>query len=167
MVSSSRTATQLMIIARPNQSATWHANLIVLTVLSIPLLTVAVGFAILGAWLILPFAGAELVALGVALYHVNWKQQYRQVITVNADSVEVDQGHYVPSQHWRFRKQSAGLTITAEQHPWDGPELHVHDRNDSVLLGEFLNREDSLKLLDLLRQEIRVRSHCSSMQRDF
>ncbi len=46
---------------------------------------------------------------------------------------------------WFGSKEATGkepvLTVTAEQHPWDGPELHVHDRNDSVLLGEFLNRE--------------------------
>ncbi len=167
MVSSTRTATRLMIIARPNQSATWSANVLLLLALSVPVLGIAVVFALLGAWLILPFAGLELLALGAALYHVNWKQQYRQVITVSADSVCIDAGYHAPRRRWRFPRQGTGLTITAEQHPWDGPELCVHDRNASVTLGEFLNREDSLKLIDLLQREIRVCARCTRTLREF
>jgi uncharacterized membrane protein len=158
VVSSTRTASRLMIIARPNQSASWRANLLLLFAISIPVLTIAVVFALLGAWLILPFAGAELLALGAALHYANWKQQYQQVITVSDDSVYIDKGRRAPSERWRFARQGIGLTITTEQHPWDGPELCVHDRNDRVTLGEFLNREDSLKLIELLQGEFRVRS---------
>jgi uncharacterized membrane protein len=167
VVSSARTATQLMIIARPDQSATWGVNLLLLAALAVPLLTIAVVFALLGAWLILPFAGLELLALGAALYRVNWKQQYRHVITLSEDSVWIDKGHYSPRQRWRFPRHSTGLTITAEPHPGDGPELCVHDCNESVTLGEFLNREDSLKLIDLLQREIRVRSHSVRALREF
>jgi uncharacterized membrane protein len=167
VVSSIRTATQLMIIARPDQSATWRANLLLLLALAVPVLAIAVVFAALGAWLVLPFAGLELLALGSALYHVNWKQQYRHVITVSAESVSIAKGHYAPRQRWRFARHSAGLTVTAEQHPWDGPELCVYDHHESVTLGEFLNRDDSLKLIALLQQEVRVRSRGVRTQREF
>jgi uncharacterized membrane protein len=167
VVSSARTATHLMIIARPDQSATWRSNMLLLLALAVPVLAIAVVFAVLGAWLILPFAGLELLALAAALYHVQWKQQYRHVITVSADSVWIAKGHYAPRQRWRFVRHSTGLTITAQQHPWYGPELKVHDRNESVTLGEFLNREDSLKLIELLQQEIRVRAHSARTLREF
>ncbi|MEZ5504261.1 MAG: DUF2244 domain-containing protein [Halioglobus sp.] len=167
MISSSRTATQLMIIARPNHSASWHDNLLLLLGLSIPMFIVAIGFALLGAWLILPFAGAELLALAAALYHVNWKLQYRHVITVSKDSVRVDKGYRAPQQQWHFDRQSTGLSITPERHPWDGPSLCMHDRNEIVTLGEFLNREDSLQLVDLLAQEIRVRSRSARSLQEF
>lgn len=158
MVSSTRTATRLMIIARPNQSAAWSANMLLLLALSTLILTIAIAFALLGAWLILPFAGVEILALGAALYHVNWKQQYRHVITVSDDSVRIDKGHYRSRQHWQFPRQCTGLTITSEQHAWDSPGLYMHDRSECVTLGEFLNREDSLKLIQLLEQEFRVRA---------
>jgi len=156
-----------MIVARPNQSATWSANLWLVALLAIPVLGIAIGFALLGAWLVLPFAGLELLALGCALYRVSWKQQYRQVITVSDDSVCIDKGYHCPLQHWHFARASAGLAITLQRHPCDAPALCVHDRHESVVLGEFLNREDSLKLVELLRQEIRVRAHGGSAQREF
>jgi hypothetical protein len=89
------------------------------------------------------------------------------VITVSADSVWIAKGYHAPRQRWRFSRQGTGLTITAEQHPWDGPELCVHDRNESVTLGEFLSREDALKLINLLQQEIRVCAHCARTLREF
>jgi len=167
VVSSTRTSSRVMIIASPNQSASWDANVLLLLILAIPVLGIAVAFALLGAWLILPFAGLELLALGAALYKVNCRQQYRHVITVSDDAVCIDKGYRTPQEHWQLARDHSGLTVTAQRHPWDGPLLCVHDQHASVTLGEFLNREDSLQLLELLRQEIRVRAYSESVLREF
>lgn len=156
-----------MIVAKPNQSANWRTNLLVLIALAIPSLGIAIAFALLGAWPILPFAGLELMALGSALYYVNWKLQYRHVITLSENEVRIDKGFYLPRRSWQFSRQGTGLAITPEKHPWEGPELTLHDRNESVSLGEFLNRDDSLKLMSLLRKEIRTGSHSSKAGRHF
>lgn len=167
MVTSTRTASRLLIIAQPNRSSTWRANLLLLLALAVPSLAIAISFALLGAWPILPFAGLELLALGTALYYVNWKLQYRHVITVSDDSVRIDKGFYRPRQSWQFPRQCTGLVITPEKHPWDGPELSVHDKHESVSLGEFLNREDILELIALLRKELRVGTHSRQAKLDF
>jgi uncharacterized membrane protein len=156
-----------MIIASPNQSASWRTNVHLLMALAVPVLGIAIFFALLGAWLILPFAGLELLTLGVALYRVNCQQQYRHVVTVSADSVCIDKGYSSPEHHWTMARHKSGLTITTQSHPWDPPQLCIHDRNVSVTLGEFLNREDSLKLQALLQQEIRVCAHCASTVQEF
>ncbi len=158
MVTSTRTASRLMIVARPNQSATWRANLLVLLALSVPSLGIAVAFAMLGAWPILPFAGLEILSLGGALYYVNWKLQYRHVITLSKNSVRVDKGFYAPRHSWRFQRRHAGLSITAPENANAGPEVCVHDRRNRVVLGEFLSRDESLALIELLRGEICVRA---------
>ncbi len=167
MVTSTRSASRLMIVARPNQSASWRSNLYVLLAISVPSLGAAIGFTAMGAWPILPFAGLELLALAAALYYVNWKLQYRHVITVSDDSVRIDKGYYAPRKSWKFKRQGTGLAITPEKHPWEGPELALHERGESVRLGEFLNRDDCLKLMALLRQEIRVDSHAAASRRAF
>lgn len=156
-----------MIIARPNQSATWRTNLLVLLALSVPSLGIAIGFALLGAWPILPFAGLELTALAGALYYVNWKLQYRHVITVSDDSVRIDKGYYAPRESWQFTRQATGLAITPEKHPWEGPGLSLHDRHESVRLGEFLSRDDCLELVALLRKELQVVSDSAPQKRAF
>jgi len=167
VVTTARTASRLMIIAQPNRSASWQANKLVLLALAVPSLGIATGFAMMGAWPILPLAGLELLAVGSALYYVNWKLQYRHVITLSEDSVRIDKGFYAPRQSWQFPRQGTGLAIVPEQHPWDGPGLSLQRTGESVSVGEFLNRDDSLKLAELLRSEMRVGSDGSPGHRAF
>ena len=167
MVTSTRTASRLRIIARPNCSASWRTNKLVLTLLAIPSLGAATGFALLGAWPILPFAGLELLALGCALYYVNWKLQYRHVITFSDKAVRIDKGFYAPRQSWTFNRGDTGLAITPEKHPWEGPELSVHNRQQIVSIGEFLNRDDCLELVRLLRGELRLGTHGPRLQQHY
>ena len=167
MVTVNRNASRLLIIAKPNCSSSWRANKLVLLMLAIPSLTFATSFALLGAWPVLPWAGLELLALGSALYYVNWKLQYRHVITLSAETVSIDKGFYVPRQSWTFPREGTGLAIVPERHPWEGPELSLQRTGESVSVGEFLNRDDALKLAALLREEIRVGGHSARGARQF
>jgi len=167
VVTSTRTASRLMIVARPNQSATWRANLMLLVALSIPSLGIAIVFALQGAWPILPFTGLELLALGCALYYVNWKLHYRHVITLSENSVRIDKGHFAPRQSWHFQRRDTGLSITTTDDGRYGPEVCLHDHNDKVVLGDFLGREDCLALVELLRGEIRVRAESRRKEQGF
>lgn len=167
MVSSSRSASQLTIVARPNQSATWSANVRMLLAVAVPSLVAAIGFALKGAWPILPFVGIELLALATALYYVQRKLQYRHIITLNGERLRVEKGFHRAQQTWRFQRNGTGLTVTQQKHPWDAPALALHDEHERVELGEFLNREDSLKLLTLLRKELHVRADCTAAERAF
>ncbi len=167
MVTSSRSGGALTIVARPNESQSWRNSVYVLCALAVPCLGAGITFFMLGAWPILPLAGLEMFALTSALYWCHWKLQYRQVITFSDDSVRIDKGHYYPRQSWQFPRQRTGLTIVPESHPWDGPELALHDRSQSVRIGEFLNRDDALALLALLRGELRVDSYSEAARQPF
>lgn len=167
MVTSRRHNRQFMIIARPNQSATWRANKLVLLALAVPSLGIATGFALAGAWPILPMAGMELGALGAALYLVNWKLQYRHIITFSDEQVRIEKGYYLPRQRWQFTRESTGITVDRERHPWDGPGICLHNRSERVPVGEFLNREDCLELLKLLRGELRIRGYGDRVAQSF
>lgn len=159
MISSNRSDSRVVIVAKPNHSSSWRQNKAALAALAVPSLGAAVGFTALGAWPVLPFAGLELAALGGSLYYVNWKLEYRQVITLCEDSVRIDKGYYAPRQSWQFDRREASLAVTPEAHPWEGPRMTLHDKTDAVPVGEFLNREEALSLLALLRREIRVGTH--------
>ncbi len=159
MINSNRSDSRVVIVAKPNHSSSWRANKAALFALAVPSLGAAIGFTALGAWPILPFAGLELAALGGALYYVNWKLEYRQVITLCETSVRIDKGYYAPRQSWQFARREAALAVTPEAHPWEGPRMMLHDHSESVPVGEFLNREEALSLLALLRSEVPVGTH--------
>ena len=108
MVSLDHLNGEKVIIAKPNHSSTWRHNLWLLAALAIPSLGAGIGFAVAGAWPILPLAGIELAALGGALYWVNWKLEYRHVIRLTDELITVDKGYFVPKRSWQFtRAQSA------------------------------------------------------------
>ncbi len=155
------------IIAKPNQSATWRANKLVILALAVPSLGAGIGFALAGAWVILPFAGLELAALGGSLYYVNWKLQYRHVITLDANTVRIDKGFYLPRQSWAFPRQRTGLSIQPERHPWDAPALSLQSAGESIRVGEFLNRDDGLLLQQQLQRELRTSSIASPASQAF
>ena len=144
------------IIIKPNHSATWSTNLWVLIAILIPSLGAAIGFTAMGAWPILPLAGMELAALAGALYYVNWKLQYRQIITFNNEQIRIDKGFYSPRRAWALPREESRLAVIPEDHAWDGPSMAVHSQEHHVIVGEFLNREESLALLALLRTKLQT-----------
>jgi hypothetical protein len=78
------------------------------------------------------------------------------VIALDADHVQIDKGFYLPRQNWCFARGDTRLAIVPERHPWDSPLLSLCNSGESVEIGEFLNREDALELLALLRRELRL-----------
>ena len=157
-----------LIVAEPNRSASWETNKILLIAMCCLSGGIALAFSlVLGAWPILPFAGLEMLALGSALYYVCWKLRYRHVITLEADTVRIQKGHYYPRQQWEIDVDDAALSVTPESHPWDAPKLSLFSKGEEISLGEFLNREDALELLALLRKRLRVGNHSPSSKREF
>ena len=136
-----------------------------LLAISVPSMGAAISFTLMGAWPVLPFAGAELAALGGALYYVNWKLQYRHVITLDDKEIRIDKGHYAPRRTWNLPRDESSLAVTPEKHPWEGPAIAVHSREYHVVVGEFLNRDDALALLAMLRQELRTRTYSPTAER--
>ncbi len=147
-----------VIIAKPNHSSSWRHNLWLLAALAVPSLGAGVGFALAGAWPILPLAGVELAVLAGALYWVNWKLEYRHVIRLGVDIITVDKGYFVPKRSWQFMREQSALRVVPEPHHWQGPALSVHDRTSETRVGDFLNREETLELLGYLRDDLRIRT---------
>lgn len=153
MVEQLENAQQQIVLVRPNQSATWELNLRIIIALGTWSMLIAISFSLYGAWLILPFAGLEILALFIALYYVCRKLGLRQVIRVDAQTITIEKGFYYPVVRWHFAREHARLAVQAQAHPWDAIGLRIFSvRGDEVVeLGEFLNREESQQLLDILR----------------
>lgn len=146
-------AQQQIILVRPNQSATWELNLRIVIALGVWTLLIAIGFSLHGAWLILPFAGLEMAALSAALFYVRRKLSLRQVIRLDAHTVAIEKGFHFPVVRWRFAREHTRLAVQAQAHPWDAIALRVFSLEgfEAVEIGEFLNRDESQQLLDILR----------------
>ena len=165
MVTLEHTATESLLIVRPNQSASWRTNKLIITALSLWIGAIACTFAAIGLWPILPFAGLEIGALASALYFACWKLQQRHVLRFHENGLTLEKGCYYPRFTWRFARDAVSLSVEVQRHPWDPLKIFLCSREEQIPLGNFLNKDDSKKLLKLLRQQgLNVRNYSEQIR---
>jgi uncharacterized membrane protein len=80
------------LVIGPNASLTGRQALVFFAGMSGVCLTIAGGFAALGFWPVLPFAGLELAALGAALAVVVRRNRYREVLVFEGARLRIEIG---------------------------------------------------------------------------
>lgn len=139
---------------RPDRSLDWGQVRFVLLVMAIPPVLIGAGFALAGAWMILPFSGLELVAVWAALWAVALAGEQREVLRFEPDWVTLEKGRYFPLRRHRFRRQWAHFDLESSDHPWYGPRLFLRQQARSEELGSFLSEEGKRELVTLLRRVV-------------
>ncbi|QQD16962.1 DUF2244 domain-containing protein [Spongiibacter nanhainus] len=139
------------IIIRPNCSSSWQSNRrIIAAIFSVNALF-ASGFIASGAWLVLPFMGFELTALWLVLRRVFQRLQIQQVVRLNGQELRIESGYFRAERSWRWPQQASSVLVTQCPHPWDPLRISLSHSGEYVVIGQFLNRDDSRRLLDALR----------------
>ena len=82
------------ILLRPNQSTSWKTSLLFVFVIAFTCLAIGIGFAFAGATMILPFAGLEVLFVGVCVYLVMKKTYKQEVITLKTDDLAWSMNQY-------------------------------------------------------------------------
>ena len=143
-------ATQITL--RPNCSASWQSNRRILAgVLALNCLF-ASGFVAMGAWLVLPFMGLELVLLWYLLRKVFGKLQLQQIVHLDGASLLIESGYFYPERRWCWPRQTCSVLVTVLPHPWDPLRISLSHQGEEVALGRFLNKEDCSTLLAELKR---------------
>jgi len=105
------------IVGQSNRATSWRANQIFLLVIGGLSTLIAVGFALLGAWLILPFAGLEILLLASLLWYVNTVHSRREVVHFSAAEVVVEKGRNNPVLIWKCLRPWCRFNLY-NSHPW-------------------------------------------------
>jgi uncharacterized membrane protein len=142
-------------VIRPNQSLSWRGAIKVYAAIMLCCLAIGIAFAIHGFWPVLPFAGLEVIVLGIALNVCLARSQVREVVTVNADVVTVEKGRHQPQEHWECPRAWARVALERSPIEWYPRRLVVAFQGRQVEVGQFLNEEERGVLADELKQMIR------------
>jgi uncharacterized membrane protein len=117
---------------------------------------IAIAFAMKGAWLILPFAGLEMLVLGIALYVVAQRAASWQEIAIDVDSIRVVDHSAKRVQKLSF--QRAWVRVVLKEAAISGHPsrllLGSHGRN--VEIGNCLNEEEKRHLVVELRRAVQI-----------
>ncbi|WP_417566460.1 DUF2244 domain-containing protein [Marinobacter sp.] len=140
----------LRLMLTPNRSLSWHGNVRVwLGLLAISAI-IATGFSLAGAWVIIPFAGLELIALASGIYFTSRACQRQEVVTINDTNIHIEKGMKQKQAEWTLPRRYARLRLEAPVHPFAPAKLSLTHRDTNVPLGQFLNIDDTAILVNLL-----------------
>ncbi len=134
----------------PNRSLSWRGNLKIFYSLCFLSAVIVTGMVLAGAWVVLPFVGLELAALGVALYYTAWRCRQQEVLRLNGEQVILEKGVYQRHNRWEWPQRYTRVTLAVPSHPWQPPTLYLSHREDQVALAPFLNGADAVKLVETL-----------------
>ena len=140
-----------LIVLSPNKSMSWETNKKILIAMFAVAMIIGVSFASIGAWMILPFAGIEVTVVGIGMYYVCWKLNFKQTITLEAESFTVQKGVYFPKQEWQWQASQTYLLKQPSRYRMSPPTLYLKHLNQKIEIGEFLNRTDKKELQEWLR----------------
>jgi len=145
-------------IVQGNQSMSWRANLYLAASLGIIVLGIGIVLATYGLWLVLPFAGAEVLLIIVCLYLTLKRLSRREVITVNTHAITLEWGYTTPDLSVELPRQWSHLKYHCPESKFEVGELSLGAHGKSYALGTCLNRDEKRALYDALESALSSRA---------
>ncbi|MDH3635744.1 MAG: DUF2244 domain-containing protein [Gammaproteobacteria bacterium] len=134
------------IVLSPNCSISWHELVIFYLFTCVIAIAVGLFFTLQGMWLVLPFSGLEMLALGIGLYVTSRKVYRKEVITLDPDRTRVEKGVQRVVQSWEFKTPWVRIIdeTTGTRNP--ARRLAIGMRGTAVEVGSFLANSEKDEL---------------------
>ena len=137
----------LYIDLAPNKSSSINENLVFFGFLSLICLTFGIGFFFIGATMILPFAGLEVLAL-ILILRANRKcLNQKQILYLDKLYVELEED----DKKITFDRFLSKFLIEENN---SKKELFIKSNNQKIEIGSFLNQEEKEQLIELLKKKV-------------
>lgn len=147
------------IVLNPNNSLSAKAAVRVILGLASMVLLVALGFMHIGAWLVFPFAGLELLAIAYAFYHMHAHSADFERITIDEDTVIVEKKDLEKITTTRFQRYWAQVSvrkIVGESQLGGENGLFIKSHGNEVEFGKkYINDEQRQLLAHEIKQKLR------------
>lgn len=142
------------IVIRPNRSLTRRQLQLVFALIAAVCLGIAGVFAAFGMWPVLPFAGIEVLAVGIGFYLSAQAGLETEVVSVSNDEVAIEKGRRRIRQRWVMQRAWAQIRLQAPRIRWYPSRLVLRSHGKEIELGGFLNDEERRQLAGELRDAI-------------
>ena len=133
-------------VVSPNYSMSWRENKIFIASLTVVSFSIAGGFALQGLWLILPFAGLEMLMLTWILYWSSLQATRCEVISIDADNINVEAGRKKMRHLHSFQRAWTRVVLLPPTRPHRQSRLVMRSKGKQVEIGACLNDEDRKSL---------------------
>ncbi len=140
-------------VIRPNRSLSWRGTVVFFWSIFVVCMGIALSFAFAGLWMVLPFAGLELLALGVCLYLTCLRSSRCEVISVDRDTVKIESGRRRAERCNEFGRGWVQVRLQTSPYRWYPSRLILGSHGREVEVGAFLSETERT---DLARELGRV-----------
>ena len=151
MVISEQFDKTLRIRLLPNRSASWQQTRRFLLGISCLAMAIAIIWAAMGIWVILPFAGLEVGLLCFLVYRVSLKTHQQEVLYIEPDIIRLERGSSYPKWTRTFSRQALEFIITNPRHSLSPAIVEIATKGVDFQFGNFLNKEDTEELTEQIR----------------
>ena len=146
-------ATDFTLVARRNNSLSSGSRLVVLGSLAAVVLAISLGFALSGAWPILPFAGLELLVVGLAFRYMEQHADDYERMTMHDDEVVIERWERGSVSRFEFNRHWAQL-IVSDPRGRERGRLALRSHGKEVQFGMFLTDEQLAAAARRLREHL-------------
>ncbi|MBT8137314.1 MAG: DUF2244 domain-containing protein [Gammaproteobacteria bacterium] len=143
----------------PNCSLSWRAAVIFYLWVCTASLGIALVFVWLGYWPVLPFAGLEMMVLGVALWLSLHRGSYREVISIFPDRIEVARGRTRQRECTVFPLHWARVNLRPTRLASYPSRLVISSHGRSCEIGRCLTESERIGLGRRLDELIGTTAH--------
>lgn len=144
------------LIVQGNQSMSWRANLWLAASLGFVTMSLALALASFGLWMVIPFAGLEVIAITTCLYLTLKRLGRREVITVDPQAIRLEWGYDGPERSVKLPRRWSRLRYHVEDNPFDVGVLSLGAHGRHYPLGVALGREEKRSLHSALDSALRA-----------
>lgn len=133
-------------IIRPTLSLSPREMLAFFILICMVTLVINIGFLMVGAWLVLPFAGLELLALGLALWFVYRAGERVEIVTIKGDDVRVLKQDRNISEEWHYQRYWAQAVLREDKNSWHPNKLYIRSHGRALEIGKCLTDHERERL---------------------
>jgi len=142
LVKVDKNSNNIEITLTPNRSlSTKQTQWIVFAVCTFVFL-VALFWSIQGAFLVLPFAGLDIILFAYFMFKINKESQRKQLITIDSQQVLIQAGITEVEKSLRLNRNDAYLVVNQEKEKLRG--LKISDSKSYFEVGDFLTNSDKV-----------------------
>jgi len=142
-------AAEFSLVARRNNSLSSTGRLVAFAFIFVVSVGIAAAFATFGAWLILPFAGLEMLVLFLAFCYVERHAADYERIAIDGDTVMVELFEAGTAHSQAFNRYWARVVVSA-----DGSRLALRSHGRELAIGRYMSDEQRLDLARALKRRM-------------
>jgi len=139
------------VVLSPNCSISWRSLVLFYIGNCVVLLAIGIFFTFHGLWLVLPFSGLEILALGGALYLTSRKVHRKEVITLDRRHTRIEKGVQRIDQSWQFDTPWTRLIDLQPGNADRRRTLALGSHGNYVEVGDFLDNSEKDRLAFTLK----------------